>query len=169
MHPARLVHYLRLLHAAAKTQQKQGTADDLDLSRFTPDPANTMTVYTFRSQDSSILVYARRPDSIVPYDRFVARFSRDGSANLILPIRAPRNSVYACLCMNLASFRLTCTILNAALFMPRPDWLLCSSLHRRLLDIARAMPPQKKACYRQQLTINGWPPVYREKLYAALL
>lgn len=49
----------------------------LDLSRFTPDPNNSKVRYIYNYDYGKIVVYARKSDCIVPFDKLVVRFSCD--------------------------------------------------------------------------------------------
>jgi len=183
MHPVRLVYMLRVYHISdvylknLNIQQSQPNMhgyehDLLDLSRFTPDPKNTKTVYRFRIDDNCIIVYARRPDNILPYDKLKVTFHRDGRTEINLPTKAPKNELYKFMAEKMTSFGWSCMVLNALFLMPVPDWLLASTLHKRACVLAGQMPIEKKLYYRQWLSMNanvyGWPPMYQQQMCGVL-
>lgn len=71
--------------SACSTRQSSSSIassdDALDLSRFAPNPDTKAVTYKYACDDRKMIVYARKSDSIVPFDRFSIEF--DGGRMLV--------------------------------------------------------------------------------------
>ena len=141
---------------------------DLDLSRFRPDPETKEVVYKYAIDEKRYVVYARKRDCILPFDRFYVEFS-DGSMNVCYPKDSSHaSSMVSLFASSMKSFTLTCRIMGYMLSnVAFVDWFLFNNLFEKARELIGSMSLDRAAFHRYHFSANAsyWPAAY----YSAIL
>lgn len=140
--------------------------DDLDLSRFVPDPNTKEIAYKAVIDDGCVVVYARKVDNIIPFDRLEISIKKQ---NVIYPKSVYKKEMYHCLSKKTTSFRLLCCFITILLSQPYVDRLLVSLLFSAACNVASNMPVEKADYYTWNASqFETWPVFYQKRIYDVL-
>lgn len=144
--------------------------DDLDLSKFERVRSNDEVAYKYAADDRKMTVYARKRDSIVPFDKFCVEFA-EGRMIVAYP-RDMRHatamiSLFAKSVESLSTILriMTCMLSNACF-----DVWMANALFERSRELMRSMSQSRLEAQRDRFWMQCaayWPDSYRNAMMYA--